>query len=92
MKKKKLGDITIILVGLEETDKIARYGLFGKIKFNVKCYINWMTTRFISLLFPRNTIIMPCILMHPIRVEIDPSDRTQLQITVASSDPLMTFE
>ena len=38
-RKTKLGDSTIILVGQEETEKIARYGLFGQLKFNVKCYI-----------------------------------------------------
>ena len=46
MRKKKLGDSTIILVGSEETEKIARYGLFGQLKFNVKCYINWIIVRF----------------------------------------------
>ena len=39
MRKNKLGDSTIILVGQEETKKITRYGLFGQLKFNVKCYI-----------------------------------------------------
>ena len=46
MRKKNLRDSTIILVGQEETEKIARYDLFGQLKFNVKCYINWMTARF----------------------------------------------
>ena len=46
MRKKKLGDSNIILVGLEETKKIARHDLFRQLKFNVKCYINWMTTMF----------------------------------------------
>ena len=36
MRKNKLGDSTIILVGQEETEKIARYGFFGQLKFNVK--------------------------------------------------------
>ena len=38
MRKKKLGDSTIILVGQEETEKNARYGLFGQLKFNVMLY------------------------------------------------------
>ncbi|KAK1301015.1 AP-2 complex subunit alpha-1 [Acorus calamus] len=41
-----------------------------------------------STFFSESTRAIPCL----VRVETDPSDRTQLRLTVASGDPTLTFE
>ncbi|KAK1263881.1 AP-2 complex subunit alpha-2 [Acorus gramineus] len=64
--------------------------LFNSIHLGVNLDIDQNKNNLVasSTFFSESTRAMPCL----VRVETDPSDRTQLRLTVASGDPTLTFE